>query len=245
VSYTWSKSIDVGSSGWFDVENGSGGGAFSGFQNYYDPDGKRSVSSYDIPHFLSMSGLWELPFGRGRRFLSGGLAGEVFGNWQLNGVVQLRSGQPYNLAVEGDVANIGNTFSFANYARPNIVGDPNPAHRSVSEWFNPNAFAVPVFSYGDFGRNALRSASVYDADISLLKSFPVGERGRATANKLAHWASMLWLLRVARTAGRKPLRKFAPQGAKRISLPLICETQPAHVKWPRRRWNSEMATSIF
>ena len=176
VSYTWSKSIDVGSSGWFDVENGPGAGAFSGFQNYYDPNGSRSVSSYDIPHFLSMSGLWELPFGRGKRFLSGGVASEVLGNWQVNGVVQLRSGQPYNLAVPGDVANIGNTLSFVNYARPNIVGDPNPAHRSLNEWFNPNAFAVPVFSYGDFGRNVLRSASVYDADFSLFKSFPVGER---------------------------------------------------------------------
>ena len=110
------------------------------------------------------------------RYLSHGIASQVFGNWQLNGVVQLRSGQPYNLSVGDDVANIGNTLSFWNYARPNIVGDPNPAHRSINEWFDPNAFAVPSFSYGDFGRNALWSPSVYDADFSLLKNFPVGER---------------------------------------------------------------------
>jgi Carboxypeptidase regulatory-like domain/TonB dependent receptor len=176
VSYTWSKSIDTGSSGWFDVENGSGGGAFSGFQNYYDPNGSRSVSSYDIPHFLSMSGVWDLPFGRGKRYLSQGIASQVLGNWQLNGIVQLRSGQPYNLAVTGDVANIGNTLSFVNYARPNIIGDPTPAHQTVNEWFNPSAFAVPSFSYGDFGRNGLRSASVYDADFSVFKNFPIGER---------------------------------------------------------------------
>jgi hypothetical protein len=175
VSYTWSKSIDTGSSGWFDAENGPGAGAFSGFQDYYHPNASRSVSSYDIPHFLSMSGVWELPFGRGKRFLSQGVASTVLGNWQLNSVVQLRSGQPYNLAVVGDVANIGNT-SFANYARPNIVGDPMPSHRTINEWFNPNAFAVPSFSYGDFGRNGLRSASVYAADFSVFKNFPVGER---------------------------------------------------------------------
>lgn len=175
VSYTWSKSIDTGTSGWFDAENGQGAGAFSGFQDYYHPNASRSVSSYDIPQFLSMSGVWELPFGRGKRFLSQGVTSAVLGNWQLNGVVQLRSGQPYNLAVVGDVANIGNT-SFANYARPNIVGDPNPARRTLNQWFNPNAFAVPSFSYGDFGRNGLRSASVYDADLSLFKNFPVGER---------------------------------------------------------------------
>src|ERR1700680_4467878 len=47
VSYTWSKSIDTGSSGWFDVENGAGGS--SGFQDYYHPNASRSVSAYDIP----------------------------------------------------------------------------------------------------------------------------------------------------------------------------------------------------
>lgn len=176
VSYTWSKSIDVGSSGWFDAENGAGAGAFSGLQDYYHPNRSRSVSSYDIPHFLSMSGLWELPFGHNRRYLSKGIASTLLGNWELNGVVQLRSGQPYNLAVGGDVANIDNTTSWVNYARPNLVGNPNPSHRSLDEWFNPAAFAVPVNSYGDFGRNVLRTASVYNADFSLFKNFPVGER---------------------------------------------------------------------
>jgi hypothetical protein len=134
-----------------------------------------TFSSYDMPQFLSMSGVWELPFGRSKQYLSLGIVSQVLGNWQLNGVVQLRSRQPYNLAVAGDAANIGNT-SFANYARPNIVGDPNPAHRTLNEWFNPNAFAVPSFSYGDFGRNGLRWAPVYNADFSLFNNLPVGER---------------------------------------------------------------------
>jgi hypothetical protein len=174
VSYTWSKSIDVGSSGWFDVENGPGGS--SGLQDPYHPERSRSVSAYDIPHFLSMSGVWDLPFGKGKRYLNGGVANQIVGNWQVNGIVQLRSGQPYNLSVVGDVANIGNTLSFWNYARPNLIGDPNPANRTVNEWFNPSAFAVPVNSFGDFGRNALRTASVYDADFSVFKNFPIGER---------------------------------------------------------------------
>ena len=174
VSYTWSKSIDMGSSGWFDVENGPGGSA--GLQDYYHPESSRSVSSYDIPHFLSMSGVWDLPFGRGKRYLSHGIGSQVLGNWQLNGIVQLRSGQPYNLSVGGDVANIGNTVSWWNYARPNLVGNPTPAHRDLNEWFDPNAFSVPVGTYGNFGRNVLRSASVYDADFSVFKNFPIGER---------------------------------------------------------------------
>jgi hypothetical protein len=78
--------------------------------------------------------------------------------------------------VPTDSANIGNESGFWDYARPNVIGNPNPAHQTVNEWFNPAAFAVPVDSYGDFGRNALRSAPVYDADFSVFKNFPVGER---------------------------------------------------------------------
>src|SRR5439155_1628252 len=81
----------MGSSGWFDVENGPGGSA--GLQDYYHQESSRSVSSYDIPHFLSMSGVWDLPIGRGKRYLSHGIGSQVLGNWQLNGIVQLRSGQ--------------------------------------------------------------------------------------------------------------------------------------------------------
>jgi hypothetical protein len=174
LSYTWSKSIDTGSSGWFGAENGPGGS--SSLQNYYDLNGSRSVSSYDIPHFLSMSGVWELPFGKGKKYFSQrGAASWILGNWQTNGVVQLRSGQPYNMTVSGDVANIGNTVGWWNYARPNLVGDPRPSHPTTEEWFNPNAFAVPSFSYGNFGRNVLRTAPVYDADLSFFKNFPVRE----------------------------------------------------------------------
>jgi hypothetical protein len=174
VSYTYSKAIDNGTSGFFGVENGPGGDA--GLQNYYDPNGSRSVSSFNIPHFLSMSGIWDIPVGRGKPYLNHGVASEILGNWQLNSVVQLRSGQPYNLEVSGDVANIGNDNSFWNYARPNIIGNPSPAHQTTNEWFNPAAFAVPSFSYGNFGRNVLRTASVYDADLSLFKNFPIGEK---------------------------------------------------------------------
>ncbi len=176
VSYTWSKAIDAGSSGWFAAENGSGAGGSSSLQNYYDPNGSRSVSSYDIPHFLSMSGVWELPFGKGKKYFNQhAIASRLLGNWQMNGVVQLRSGQPYNLAVSGDVANIGSSVPWWNYARPNLVGNPQPSHATAAEWFNPAAFAVPSFSYGNFGRNVLRTPSVANADFSLFKNFVLTE----------------------------------------------------------------------
>lgn len=178
VSYTWSKAIDTGSSGWYSAENGPGGS--SAYQNYYDLNGSRSVSSYDIPHFLSVSTSWELPVGPGKSFLNHGPGAWILGGWQVNTIAQLRSGQPYNLVVTGDVANIGNNTGGAgsstrNYARPNLIGDPFLSHPTSDEYFNITAFAIPSFSYGNFGRNVLRSSSVKTVDFSLFKMLPLGE----------------------------------------------------------------------
>ena len=178
VSYTWSKTTDAGGSGWFGVENGAGGS--SDFQNYYDINASRGTSSLDIPQDLAISGQYELPVGRGKPYLQNGLASWILGNWQTNAVVQLRSGQPFNMTVPGDVANIGNTLSWWSYARPNLVGNPKPAHPTKDEWFNPGAFAVPSFSYGNSPKNFLRSPHVADADFSLFKTFKFGESAALT-----------------------------------------------------------------
>jgi hypothetical protein len=172
LSYTWSKSIDLGTSGWFAAENGSGGGV----QNAYDPNGSRSVSAYDVPQYLSMAGIYDLPFGTGKKYFNQhGAASRLLGNWQLNSIVQLRSGVPYSMSVTGDVANIGNTVGWWNYARPNLVGDPHLSNPTSERWFNPAAFAVPSFSYGNVGRDTLRSAPAYTADFSLFKNFVLRE----------------------------------------------------------------------
>jgi hypothetical protein len=166
-AYTWSKSIDTGTSGRFGAENGAGGG--SAVQDYYLPKSNRSVSAYDVPQFASISVLYALPVGRGQRYLNHGPASYVLGNWQLNTVAQLGSGQVYTLQVPGDPANIG----YTGYGRPNLVGNPNPAHKTAKEYFNPAAFSVPVLSFGDVGRDSMRSAAKYDDDLSLFKTFPV------------------------------------------------------------------------
>jgi hypothetical protein len=175
TSYTWSKAIDAGSSGHFGVENGPGGNA--GIQNYYDMASNRSASSYDVTNFLSIAGLYDLPIGHGKKYLRTGVFGNVAGNWQLNTVVQLRSGQPYTLYMDGDVANIGLS---SGYERPNIGGNPSLAHPTKSRWFNTQAFSVPTFAYGTVGRNSMRSSGYYSTDISLFKVVPIGKERTLT-----------------------------------------------------------------
>ena len=198
ISYTWSKSIDV-SSGYFNVENGPGGG--SAIQNFFDQSTARGVSSYDIPHFLSWATVYELPFGKGKRWFRNGPGSWVLGNWQTNFIMQARSGAPFNLQVTGDLANIrgGAPGTIGNYLRPNLIADPlkagpvpanpDPACqktisnggkaadevRTIASWFNPCAFGIPSGSFGSFGRNVFRGKSVFNTDLSLFKSFPVRE----------------------------------------------------------------------
>jgi hypothetical protein len=162
-SYTWSRSVDT-SSGWFNAEGGIGGGAT--VQNYHDIDANRATSSYDIPHILTWGTVWELPVGRGKRWLASGPAAAIFGDWQLNWLLLARSGQPFTPTVGGDPANIGHT----GYARPNLTGDPERDAPSAERWFDPAAFSIPVNSFGNAGRNILRAPGYWNVDLGLQRN---------------------------------------------------------------------------
>jgi len=123
VSYTWSKSIDEGS-GYFGVENALFGGG-STVQTFWNLRSARGVSGYDITHFFSWANVYELPFGRGKQFLTGGPLSWILGNWETDSILQARSGTPYNLQVSGDIATLkGSAPSIGTYGRPNIISDP-------------------------------------------------------------------------------------------------------------------------
>jgi hypothetical protein len=177
ASYTYSKAIGVGGSGLFDVENGPGG--FSIWQNYYDLKASKGTLAFSIPQMLTMEGQYDLPIGVGKPYLSHGPAAYILGNWQANTAVQIRSGQPYNLDVSGDVANIEAPAgdSWFTYERPNQVLSPKLAHPTRSEAFNTAAFTVPATgTYGNAGTSPLYSMHVANTDMSLFKNFPIGEQ---------------------------------------------------------------------
>jgi Carboxypeptidase regulatory-like domain len=104
-----------------------------------------SIEPQDVMHNFVLSTVYELPMGKGQRFLSsGGLLGNIFGGFQVNGILTLRSGLP--LVVRGGIAPAD---------RPNLVGDPTlPSdERSLARWFNTSAFVVPPpFTFGDTPR---------------------------------------------------------------------------------------------
>jgi len=166
LSYTWSRTIDT-SSGWFDAENGIGGRPV---QNYWDIDDARGTSSYDIPHIVTWATIWELPFGRGKRWLNEGSASWILGNWQLNWMLLARSGQPVTVVAGGDPANLG----FTNYSRADLVGDPNMDNPTADRWFNVDAFRAPVNAFGNSERNLLRAPAFWNVDLGVQKNIPIG-----------------------------------------------------------------------
>src|ERR1700733_7444641 len=107
VSYTYGKSMDLGS----DAERAGGGSynpaAFTGYNTFsqildaFEPKKNRAVSDFDIRHLLTADWVYELPFGNGRALLSSsnGLLNAVIGGWQLTGLARLTSGLPFGAQV--------------------------------------------------------------------------------------------------------------------------------------------------
>ena len=176
ASYTWSKSMDLGCSGFFSLEG-------CAVENPYNMAANWSVSSFDLTNILTANWVYQLPFGHGQRFSTGNrLADYVIGGWGINGFLTLTSGIPYYTCIPGDIANTGNSGNGSPgncYERLNVVGDPRLANPSIKEWFNKTAFAVPAnYTFGDEGRNSLRADGYKDLDASVFREFPLGEERR-------------------------------------------------------------------
>jgi hypothetical protein len=176
AAFTWSKAIDIGCSGWFGVEG-------CAVQDPYHFNNDRSLSAFDQTFAFVSSVVYELPIGIGKPLQTGRRALDyVIGNWQVNGIVTLRSGQPFTPVVSGDVANTGNS----SYMRPNVVGDWRLDNPTPQKWFNTAAFAAPsLYSFGNSGRNILRSDGRQTADASVFRIFPLREGMRLRLEVMA------------------------------------------------------------
>ena len=174
-SYTWSKSID----------NASNFFASAGDANYAQDSnnisGERGRSSFDVPHRFTGTFVYELPFGPGKAW-GGGLAGgaaKLVGGWQVNGIVTLQSGQPYTVALPGELDNSNtgrSSFGFGAGDRPNLVGNPNLASPDPQRWFDPAAFDLPPFgSFGNAGRNIVHGPGLANVDFSVIKNVELVE----------------------------------------------------------------------
>jgi hypothetical protein len=148
-------------------------------KNYNDLSQDYGTSGNSLTHIVYGWAIYELPFGKGKRFLNNSIASAVLGGWQTNVNLSAHSGIPLTFPDSNvDVANIGNTSGFVNYGRANLIGDPRISHPTFKQAFNTAAFAHPVISFGDSGRGIVASTPFSNFDFSLMKNIPIAERLR-------------------------------------------------------------------
>ncbi|HUQ91993.1 MAG TPA: hypothetical protein VM120_09940 [Bryobacteraceae bacterium] len=144
------------------------------FQNPFNWNDSRGNLGGIRKHVFVSSYVWDLPFGKGRRWLSkvSGIQNAAVGGWQLAGIIQALSGAPFSpgfvTTVQGSVGG-----------RPDVVpGVPlYPAVRNIDLWFNAPAFARPAeFTFGNAGYNLLWGPGQFNWDASLVKAFSLRER---------------------------------------------------------------------
>jgi TonB dependent receptor len=174
ASYTFGKNMDNGPAP-FNLNR-----QFSNQQpqDAFRLDLERALSSIDVKHNLVVSYIYELPFGKGKRFLSGlsGAPQVILGGWQINGIFQARSGLPVN------VVRNSNLRGFEGL-RPDILRNPNldRSERTLERYFDTDAFNVLGLEgdeLGTAGRNLIRGPGFVNFDFSTFKNFALTERAQ-------------------------------------------------------------------
>ncbi|HKX28347.1 MAG TPA: TonB-dependent receptor, partial [Blastocatellia bacterium] len=172
--------------------------AFNYTGTYYNVDATQAYGPNDNhrSHVFTLAGVWELPFGKGRKFLhnTGRAANAVIGGWQLNTIYSWQSGLPFTPSYLNC-----NADRDTGWCRPDLVGDWRLENPTRDKWFETtpldgNGRITPLTvngqvlgpwgrpqkgSFGSVGRNRLLGPSFQQWDMSLSKSFSITERVKA------------------------------------------------------------------
>jgi len=154
ASYTWSKTLTNADAALPFFATLHQGGAP---QNFFDQRGDKAISNQDLPHNFVLSYLYELPLGKGKRFMNnGGVADKVLGGWQIGGVQRYESGQPMAFGCATAPAAYADCIRFDQVPGSSILsaafrsGHWNPVTDSVFNSIDlPNAINPGAAAFDD------------------------------------------------------------------------------------------------
>jgi hypothetical protein len=199
MAYTFGKSIDNQS---VDPVGASSGGGLSttnsrtptDIRNFRDERGR---SDFDRTHVLTAASVWEVPVGKGKRFLgsSHGIVNQILGGWTINSIYTFMSGEPFAVRSGSFTANgshesragvqgltqaqlqelPGQSFAgpvlFKPVATNPLTGNPFTCGVDLSQ-----AFCLPAPGQQGAGRNIFVAPHYWNLDLGFIKTFQIGER---------------------------------------------------------------------
>ena len=175
--YTYSKSLDTSS------EAGDSTSGNAGIpQNRLNQRAEYGLSAFDQRQRFVLSYLYQLPFGKGQKFLGSadGLVNVLVSGWQINGITTFSSGNPFTVQVPGVDRSLTGSFGGGNQYANVVAGQKanlSSSQRSVIRWFNTTAFALaPMGTFGNSGRNTVIGPGTSNFDFSTFKNTKLTER---------------------------------------------------------------------
>jgi hypothetical protein len=164
-AYTWSHAIDfTDDDGW--AQTGWFGSQFPR---------NRATAGFNVGQNFELGWVYELPFGKGKKFLNNGIASQIIGGWQFAGIEACYTGTPFTVFANGTSLNAPDETQTANQVMTHVpfIGGVGPG----AVYYSPAAFApVTTVSYGNVGRNTLTNPGVWNTDLNVVRTFPIKER---------------------------------------------------------------------
>jgi len=142
----------------------------------------RGPTSFDRKHVFFFTEVWDLPIGRGRRYLTdtSNALDYVVGGWQVNSTTSWQSGLPFTPTVSGANCSVN-----SGPCRPDLIGNPDISEQDRDQWFqggigpgSPWAKAADG-QFGNAKRGSLRGPSFFQTDLSIFKNFRITETVKA------------------------------------------------------------------
>jgi hypothetical protein len=172
ISYTFSKSLNAGNG---NVDNQSA------VQDDNNQNADYGLADYNISQTFVASLIYQLPFGRGRRFLGseGGLVNVLVGGWEASAIITAHTGLPFTVTSTLDYSNTG-----SQSPRPDRICE-GTGPKTLSEWFDVNCFTTAALAqafangtprFGTSRRNILIGPGTQNWDLAFIKRTNVGKR---------------------------------------------------------------------
>jgi outer membrane receptor protein involved in Fe transport len=163
TAFTWQKAMAV--------QSGDDGGLY-----FYAGQGlDRNYARADFDRTLNFiqSYIYELPFGKGKQFLSEGVAGKIVGGWQVSGILSMRTGTPLSFTGSNSLnLGSGGNATLDQIAPIHVLGGINTGH----PWFDTASFAkAPTNVQGTTGRNIWSGPNLYALNAGLSRWINIRE----------------------------------------------------------------------